>query len=68
MNLVEIRKARRGQIPYAPGSCYKYHSIKRFPNLIYKVGGILIFDMDEWGRMAEVAKKQNIKKAAGLRK
>ena len=68
MNLIEVRKAPKGYLPYEPNSIYKYHSLRKFPALIYKVGGILIFDMDEWGSMAEVAKKQNVKKAAGLRK
>ena len=66
-HLVEIRKTKHGEIPYSPASCYKYHSQKKFPNLIYKVGGILVFDTDEWDKMAEAAKAANIKKAAGLR-
>ena len=64
MNLIEIRKR---QPPYSRNTCYKYHSLKKFPNLIYKVGGILYFDMDEWEKMAQDAKAKNVKQAAGLR-
>ena len=67
MNLVEIRKAQPGQIPFKKSSCYKFSSTKRFPNLIYKVAGILVFDLNEWEKMAQDAKAKNVKQAAGLR-
>ncbi len=67
MDIVEIRKAKAGDLPFTRNSCYKFHSLKKFPNLIYKVGGILFFDMEEWAKMAEKAKKEHIRKSNTLR-
>jgi len=67
MEIVQIRKMKKGDLPFTKNSCYKFHSMKKFPNLIYKVGGILFFDMEEWAKMAEKAKKEHIRKSSVLR-
>ncbi len=67
MEIVEVRKAKAGNLPFTKNTCYKFHSLKKFPNLIYKVGGILFFDMEEWAKMAAKAKKEHIRKSSALR-
>ena len=67
MNLTEVKKMKKGEGPYTKDTMYKISSLHTYPSLIYKVGGILMFDWDEWGKMAAKAKAENIKKAAGLR-
>ena len=41
----------------------QWHSIKKHPSLVFKVGGKLFFDMDEWDNMARVARDRNVKEA-----
>ena len=66
-NRIEIRKTKPGDIPITKNTAYKWHSEKRYPNVVYKVGGILFFDLLEWDEMAEKAKVANVKSAAKLR-
>ena len=62
MNLYEINnKDHMKKIPFAKNSLYKWHSIKRYPKLIIKVGGKLFFDMDEWECMARKARDKQVK-------
>ncbi|MEN8134345.1 MAG: hypothetical protein ABFS18_02245 [Thermodesulfobacteriota bacterium] len=67
MNQVEIRKIQKGDIPISRNTAYKWHSEKKHPNLVYKVAGILIFDLDEWEKMSQKAKKENVKNATSFR-
>lgn len=48
--------------PIKKGTAYKWHSKGKFPNLIYKVAGVLIFDLDEYDKMSKMAQKSNIKR------
>ena len=68
MNLLEVKNMQKGDGPYTKDTLYKISSTRRYPRLVFKVGGILMFDTDEWDKMAEAAKAANVKKAAGLRK
>jgi len=47
----------------AKQTLYKWHSLKRYPSLILKVGSNLFFDMDEWDAMARAARDSQIKAA-----
>ena len=38
--------------PLNKNTAYKYHSIKKYPALIFKVAGKLFVDLDEWEMMA----------------
>jgi hypothetical protein len=67
MNLVEVSCAKRGKMPIAKNTAYKWHSLKKHPKLLYKVGGKLFFDMAEWETMAREAKEKQIKKSTRIR-
>ena len=68
MKQVEIRKAQPGSMPITRNTAYKWHSEKKHPNLVYKVAGILVFDLDEWEKMSHKAKNDNVKSATKLRR
>ena len=68
MNCIEVRKASPEELPFTKGTIYKWHSIKRYPGMIFKVAGKLVFDLDEWEQMLRTAKSENIKKVKRLRK
>jgi len=44
-----------------------WHSLKKYPSLVFKVGGKLFFDMDEWDNMARAARDRNVKDAQQIR-
>lgn len=55
--MLEIKKsAKEGKLPVNINTCYKWHSLKRYPRLIIKVANKLWFDVDEWEKMFELAK------------
>lgn len=58
MDLVPLKES-----PLNPNTAYKYHSLKKYPALLFKVAGKLVVDMDEYYRMAEQAKAAQIKEA-----
>ena len=67
MHLSEVRKMQKDKGPYTRATMYKLSSTQRYPNLLYRVGGILMWDWDEWKKMAEAAKAENIRRASKLR-
>ena len=46
---------------------YNWHHYKKYPSLVFKVGGKLFFDMDEWDNMARAARDRNVKEAQHTR-
>ncbi len=58
MKLVPINDS-----PLNRHTAYKYHSLKKYPALIFKVAGKLFVDLDEWDRMAEQARDEQIKES-----
>ena len=61
LNVIPIRKALPKELPIANSTCYKNHSLKKLPRLIYKVKGCgLCFDLDEWASMCEEAKAKSV--------
>ncbi len=67
-NLVEIRKATPGEIPFTRNTCYKFHSQKKYPQMILRVGNKLFFDLDEWQKMIAHARNIQVDEAKELRK
>lgn len=55
------------ELPFTKKTIYKYHSQGVHPQLIYKVGGKLCFDFDEWERMCEQAKTANVRTAKNIK-
>jgi len=62
MNLVPVKES-----PLNPNTAYKYHSMKKYPALLFKVAGKLMVDMDEYYNMAEQAREKQIKEAKRVR-
>jgi hypothetical protein len=63
MNLISVSDS-----PLNKNTAYKYHSIKKYPALVFKVAGKLFVDLDEWKRMAEKARDFQVKEAQRIRK
>lgn len=68
MNCIEVRKATDEQLPFTKGTIYKWHSLKRYPAMIFKVAGKLVFDLDEWEEMLKKAKSDNVRKVSKIKK
>jgi len=69
MNYLEVRKsARLDELPISIHTAYKWHSLKKYPALVFKIAGKLFFDLDEWQNMAEQSKARQTKEANRLRK
>ncbi len=68
MNLIEVKKAAdAGDLPVSIHTIYKWHHKKRYPALILKVVGKLFLDNDEWLKMADQARKKQVKEAQRIR-
>lgn len=65
--LIEIAKSKKEDLPFSRHTAYKWSSLKRYPELIYKVVGKLYFDTEEWERMVKEAKVKNVAKVKKLR-
>ena len=68
MNLIEVSSASEGEMPFAKNSAYKFHSQKKHPRLLYKVGGKLFFDVEEWERMAKDAQAKQVEISKRIRR
>ena len=67
MNLIEVSSAQKGDMPCAKNTAYKWHSMKKYPRLLYKVGGKLFFDVREWERMAKDAQEKQVATSERIR-
>lgn len=68
MDLIELKKsANAGNLPFTLSTAYKMHSQKTYPKLILKIGGKLFWDKEEWERMAEGVRDQQVKEAKRIR-
>ncbi len=68
MNLIEVRSVEKGTLPFTNNTIYKLHSQARYPNIIFKVCGKLVFDMDEYQAEAERSRQETIKRAEKARR
>jgi hypothetical protein len=66
MNLLPVNNPGK-KLPYKKSSIYKLHSLKRLPNVIVKVGGILFWDDDAWAQEAEKSRSKQIQEAERVR-
>ena len=58
-NLVRVSKARREDLPIAPATLYKWHHLKRYPEIFRKFGGFLFVDVNSLRDVIERGKPQN---------
>jgi hypothetical protein len=58
MKLVPVSES-----PINRNTAYKYHCLKKYPALVFKVAGKLFVDLDEWDNMAEVARDKHVKES-----
>ena len=58
-NLVRVSKARREDLPIAPATLYKWHHLKRYPEIFRKFGGFLFVDLKALEAAIERGKPQN---------
>ena len=69
MNYLEVRKAARlDNLPISMHTAYKWHSLKKYPALIFKIAGKLFIDMDDWENMANESKAKQAEEAQRIRK
>ena len=62
MNLVPVSES-----PFNKNTAYKYHSLKKYPSILFKVAGKLMVDMDEYNRLAEQAREKQVRAAERVR-
>ncbi len=68
MELIEVRNTRPGELPLAKNTIYKFHSTKRYPEIIFKVSGKLFFDMAAWNDLVEKSRQKEIDNAAQIKR
>ncbi|TAL17438.1 DNA-binding protein [bacterium] len=56
MKLIEISKAKPGEMPISKHTAYKWHSQGKYPRLILKVLNKVFFDAEEWEAMVSKTK------------
>jgi hypothetical protein len=68
-NVIPVRNAKPDELPLARATIYKNHTLKKMPNIIYKVPGVgIVFDLDEYAATCEAAKAEQVKKAERIYK
>ncbi len=69
MNYLEVAKAaRQEKLPISKHTAYKWHSLKKYPALVFKIAGKLFLDMDEWENMGNESKAKQAEEAQRIRK
>jgi len=54
--MTELLRVAKDKMPVSKQTAYNWNHKKIYPRLLYKVSGILFFDMGEWETMASKAK------------
>ncbi len=67
MELIAVGQAKPDKLPLAKNTIYKFHSTKRYPEVIFKVSGKLFFDMAAWKKLVEKSRQREIDEAKRLR-
>lgn len=62
--VVAITSIPENELPFTRRTIYRYHSEKKYPQMIYKVGSRLCFDLEEWERMVREAKELSVQRAS----
>jgi hypothetical protein len=58
-NLIRVSKAKREELPIAPATLYKWHYLKRYPEIFRKFGGFLFVDLKALEALIESVGKAN---------
>ena len=58
-NLVRVSKAKKEELPIAPATLYKWHHLKRYPEIFRKFGGFLFVDLKALEALIESGGKNN---------
>jgi len=68
MDLIEVKQASKcGDLPFSIHTAYKWHSKKKYPNLLIKVAGKLFMDKNEWLHMAQESRNKQTRESERLR-
>lgn len=68
MDLMPVKQAiASGKLPMSLQTAYKMHCLKKNPALIFKVGGRLMVDLDEYANMATRARDAHVKRSEAVR-
>ncbi len=68
MNLIPVKDAHeKGTLPISLATAYTWHSLKKYPGLLFKVANKLFMDKDEWDNMAIRAREKQIEESKKLR-
>ena len=68
MNRIAVKSAEKGEMPWERNTAYKFHSMKKYPHVLYKVGGILFFDVEAWEQMAKDAQTKQVEASNRIRR
>jgi hypothetical protein len=52
-NLVRVSKANEKNLPFKPATFYKWHHLKKFPELFVRISGSLFVDLDRLAALIE---------------
>ena len=62
-NIVYVARAKDGELPFKRSTIYRFSSQRKYPEVIYRVGGMLVFDLDEWERHLKAAKEERVRES-----
>ena len=57
-NLLYVKKCDETDLPVSKGTVYNWHSAGLHPDVVYKVKGVLVFDLDAWYLAAAESKNK----------
>jgi hypothetical protein len=55
-NLVRLSKAAPGTLPLTRSCLYKWHHLRKFPQMFVKLGGALFVDLDKLQEIIEAGR------------
>lgn len=68
MRNVSVASAKEDELPFKKTSIYHFHSKGRYPEIIFKVGGKLFFDLEAWEKEVNRAKQEHIQSVMKMRR
>ena len=63
-NLDPVKSAQT--LPFKRSTIYRFHSQKKYPDVIFKIDATLMWDWNAWGRRVEAARARQLKDARRL--
>jgi hypothetical protein len=58
-NLIRVSQAKKGDLPIAPATLYKWHHLRRYPEIFRKFGGFLFVDLKALEALIAAGGKSN---------